>query len=162
MKNTLIVLLFLTITGCNSQEKEAKAAINDKNDTTIIKPKETWDVKKEYDAFGNLIKYDSIYSWSYSNVKGDSVHVNLDSVMDTFKGYFSKNSPLEWQNDFSYFPKNDSLFMSDFFEKDYFFKNWQNQHAELDKMIQRMDSSRNAFLRRFHPGLIESKEKTKL
>ena len=38
----------------------------------IVKPEEKWDVHKEYDEFGNLIKYDSIYSWSYSNVNQES------------------------------------------------------------------------------------------
>ena len=162
MKKVLILLLVLNIVGCNSQEKETKQATDDKKDTTIVKPKETWDVKKEYDEFGNLIKYDSTYSWSYSNVKGDSIQVNLDSIMDSFKGYFDKNIPFKWQHDFSYFPENDSLFMNDFFKEDYFFETWQNQYSELGKMIKRMDSSRNAFLKRYHPGLLESKYKTKM
>ena len=88
--------------------------------------------------------------------------MNLDSIMDSFKGYFNENAPFRWQHDFSFFPENDSLFMSDFFNEDYFFKNWQNQHSELDKMIIKMDSSRNAFLKRFYPGLLESKDKNKL
>lgn len=162
MKKVLILLLVLNIAGCNSQGKESKQTTNDKKDTTLVKPKETWDVKKEYDEFGNLIKYDSIYSWSYSNVKGDSLKVNLDSIMDSFRGYFDKNTPFKWRDDFSFFPENDSLFMRDFFKEDYFYENWINQHSELDKMIKRMDSSRNVFLKRFHPGLLESKPKTKL
>lgn len=162
MKKLLILLLVLNIVGCNSQEKETKQATNDKKDTTIVKPKESWDVKKEYDEFGNLIKYDSIYSYSYSNIKGDSINVNLDSIMDSFRGYFDKNIPFKWRDDFSFFPENDSLFMSDFFKEDYFFKSWQNQHSEFDKIIKRMDSSRNAFLKRFHPGLLESQDKTKI
>lgn len=162
MKKVLILLLVLNIIACKNQKKETTQVINDKQDTTIVKPKETWDVKKEYDEFGNLIKYDSIYSWSYSNIEGDSLRVNLDSIMDSFKGYFDKNAPFKWQDGFSYFPENDSLFMSDFFKEDYFFKNWQSQHSELDKMIKKMDSSRNAFLKRFHPGLLESEGETKL
>lgn len=162
MKKVLILFLVLNITGCNSQEKKTNQATNDKKDTTTVKPIEKWDVKKEYDEFGNLIKYDSIYSWSYSNVKGESLKVNLDSIMDSFRNHFNKNTPFKWQDDFSYFPENDSLFMNDFFKEDYFFKNWQNRHSELDKMIKRMDSSRNAFLKRYHPGLLESKNKTNL
>lgn len=162
MKKAIILLLVFTITGCNSQDKKKKQATSDKIDTTIVKPKEAWDVHKEYDELGNLIKYDSIYSWSYSNIEGDSLRVNLDSIMDSFKGYFDKNQAFKWQDDFSYFPENDSLLMNDFFKKDYFFRNWQSQHSELDKMIKKMDSSRNAFLKRFHPGLLESHSKSKL
>ena len=71
MKKTAFTLLFLILfLGCNSQEKENQETQTDKKEKAIIKPKEKWDVKKEYDEFGNLIKYDSIYSYSYSNIEG--------------------------------------------------------------------------------------------
>lgn len=163
MKKIAFILTFLLLfIGCNSQEKEKQETPKDEIEKTVIEPEEKWDVKKEYDAFGNLIKYDSIYTYSYSNIKGDTIQVNLDSIMNSFRGYFKENTPFKWNERFSYFPQNDSLFMNDFFKEDYFFKTWQNQHSELDKMIQRMDSSRNAFLKRFHPGLLESKDKTKM
>lgn len=163
MKKLIYILFALFFIGCNSQDKKKQKAqeSNNKEEQTV-KPKETWDVNKEYDAFGNLIKYDSIYSYSYSNIKGDSLKVNLDSIMDSFRGYFDKNTSFRQRDNFSFFPENDSLFMNDFFKEDYFFKNWKNQHSELDEMIKRMDSSRNAFLKRFHPGLLESKNKTKM
>ena len=88
MKKFIILLLVLVITGCNSQEKKNMQKEHNNKDTTIVKPKEKWDVHKEYDEYGNLIRYDSIYSWSYSNVKGDSLQVNLDSIMDSFKKHF--------------------------------------------------------------------------
>ncbi|MEB8344842.1 hypothetical protein OO010_02210 [Flavobacteriaceae bacterium KMM 6898] len=31
---------------------------------TVVKPKGQWSVTHEYDELGNLIKYDSAYSWS--------------------------------------------------------------------------------------------------
>lgn len=159
MKNLIYMIFVLSFMGCDGQEKKKQETKEpDKKEQEKIKPKETWDVKREYDEFGNLIKYDSIYSYSYSNVKDDSLNVNLDSIMDSFKGYFDKNAPFEWQHDFSFFPEYDSLFMNNFFKEDYFFKNWQKEHSELDIMIKRMDSSRNVFLRRFHPGLLESKD----
>ena len=150
MKKLIYLLSILTITSCNSQEKEsqqAKENYEKEKDKTIVKPQEKWDVRKKYDDYGNLIEYDSIYSWSYSNVKGDSLRVNLDSLMDSFKGYFGENAPFKWNDDFFYFPKNDSLFMKDFFKEDYFFSSWQNQHHELDEMIKRMDSTRNSVMK---------------
>ncbi|MDG1729451.1 MAG: hypothetical protein P8K68_07615 [Algibacter sp.] len=162
MKRSIILLLVLMFIGCNHQVKEKEVPEIDSyeiaQDHTAVKPKEKWDVRKEYDEFGNLIKYDSIYSWSYSDIKGDSLRVNLDSIMDSFQRYLGDNMPNTWNQDFSYFPKHDSLFMNDFFEDDYFFRNWQNQHSELESMIKHMDSTRNLFLKRFHPGLLESKE----
>lgn len=156
MKKIVALLVILVITGCNNQEKEKQQIESDEQEMSTIKPSEKWDVKKEYDEQGNLIRYDSIYSWSYSNVKGDSLRVNLDSIMDSFKMYFGKNRSIDWDDDFYYFPKNDSLFMKDFFKDDYFLRNWQMQHSEFEGMIKKMDSLRNDFLRKFHPGLMES------
>lgn len=160
MRKIINILLVLTLIGCNSQKKEEQQENNQKEkDKTIVKPKEKWDVRKEYDEFGNLIKYDAIYSWSYSNIKGDSLRVNLDSIMDSFKGYFDENESFKLSEGFSLFPRKDSLFMNDFFKDDYFFRNWKIQHSELEKMIKRMDVERNAFLKKFHPGLMESRDK---
>jgi hypothetical protein len=159
MKRIIIFLLVFSITGCEIQEKDKQTAKDIQKTDTIIKPKEKWDVKKEYDEFGNLIKYDSVYSWSYSNIKGDSLKVNLDSVMDSFQLHFQNWSNYKMNDYFSYFPKRDSLFMNDFFMEDYFFKNWQSHHFEFEKIMKKMDSSRNAFLKKVYPGLIESKER---
>ena len=161
MKKFITLLLIVVITACDTKDKSKQQveSYEKEKDKTIVKPKEKWDVQREYDEFGNLIKYDSIYSWSYSNVNGDSLQVNLDSIIDSFKRYFGEKTPFMRRDDFFYFPKNDSLFMKDFFNDDYFIRNWQKQHSELEQMIRRMDSTRNAFLKRFHPGLMESKEK---
>lgn len=144
----------LVLWGCSGQEKKKEET---KEDST--QPKEISKVFKEYDEFGNLIRYDSIYSWSYSNIKGDSITVNLDSIMHSFKNYFEKSSAIKWNQDFSYFPKNDSLFMKDFFKDDYFFDHWEKQPLDFDEFLKKMDSTRNEFLRKFYPGLMDSKEK---
>lgn len=163
MKNLIYLLFVLSFIGCDSQEKKKQDTQEpDKKEQKTIKPKENWDVKKEYDEFGNLIKYDSIYSYSYSNIKGDSLQVNLDSIMDSFKGYFEKTEPFKMKDRLFYFPQNDSLFMNDFFKKDYFFDQWQQHPLDVEQMIRQMDSTRNLFLKRFYPGLQESKEKTTL
>jgi hypothetical protein len=161
MKKLVTLLMVFTVIACNNQKKEGEQVSSDQleKDTTIVKPIEKWDVKKEYDEFGNLIRYDSIYSWSYTNTKGDSIQVNLDSIMDSFKGYLGETTPRKWEDDFFYFPKNDSMFMKDFFKNDYFFRNWQSKHSEIEEMIRKMDAERNAFLKRFHPGLMESNDK---
>ena len=156
MKKTAFTILFLILfIGCNNQEKENKETQTDKKE--IIKPKEKWDVKKEYDEFGNLIKYDSIYSYSYSNIEGDTIQVNLDSIMNSFRGYFKENTPFKWNQHFSYFPQNDSLFMNDFFKDDYFFNQWNREPLDISKMMRQMDSTRNAFLKKFHPELMQSR-----
>lgn len=158
MKTTVAILFMLfALTACNSQEKEKK---EQKEEVEIdIIPKAKWEVKKEYDEFGNLIKYDSLYAWKYSNVKADSIEINLDSIMDTFRSHFEASTPFKWDEYFSYFPKNDSLLNDDFFRKDYYLKNWERQERELFEFIKQIDSSRNAYLKKYYPGLMESKEK---
>ncbi|NJB70389.1 hypothetical protein GGR42_000851 [Saonia flava] len=158
MKKAIAFLLLLLVAGCNGQEKEKPEIKKEEKKETAEKPKGQWEVKKEYDEFGNLIKYDSIYSYSYSNIEGDSLKVNLDSIMDSFRDFFDERVPFSWKDRFSYFPETDSLFMKDFFTEDYFFKNWEKQHSELQEMMKKMDSTRNAFLKKYHPGLLESKE----
>lgn len=158
MKNVITIVLVLLFMGCKGQEKEQPQIEKNEKEEKIEKPKGQWDVHREYDEQGNLIKYDSIYSYSYSNIEGDSLKVNLDSIMDSFRGYFRRNTPLNWKDHFSYFPDNDSLFMKDFFREDYFFDNWERHESNMEEMIKKMDSIRNSFLKRFHPGLMESNE----
>jgi len=149
--------MLFVVTACNSQEKEKK----DKEVTKEIKPETRWEVKKEYDEFGNLIRYDSLYTWKYSNVRGDSIAINLDSIMDTFRKHFETTSSFKWDEYFSYFPKNDSLLMDDFFRRDYYLKNYERQDREFRDIMKQIDSSRNAYLKKYFPGLMESSKQNK-
>ena len=158
MKRVIAILLLLAITGCKGQEKEKEEVSKDENQEMSQEPKGQWEVHKEYDDLGNLIKYDSIHTYAYSNIEGDSIKINLDSIMDSFKGYFEDRIPFDWKRDFSYFPKTDSLFMKDFFKEDYFLNNWQEHHSDIENMMKKMDSVRNAFLRKHHPGLMGKEE----
>ncbi len=158
MKNVIAILMILAFTGCKGQEKEKDEISKDEKQEIAQEPKGQWEVHKEYDDLGNLIKYDSIYTYAYSNIKGDSIKINLDSIMDSFRGYFEDRMSFDWKRDFSYFPKTDSLFMKDFFKEDYFLNNWQEHHSDIENMMKKMDSVRNAFLRKHHPGLIDEKE----
>jgi len=155
VKNIFALFLVLLFTGCKGQEKENQET---EKKEIVEQPKGEWKVNREYDEAGNLIKYDSIYSYSYSNIDGDSLHVNLDSIMDSFKGYFGEHRPFNWNDGFSFFPEADSLFMEDFFSDDYFSDRWQRHPMDMEQLMKGMDSVRNAFLKRYHPGLMESQE----
>lgn len=158
MKTLIYILFVLSFVNCDSQNKKKQDIQEpEKKVQDLVKPNEIWDVKKEYDEFGNLIKYDSIYSYSYSNIKGDSITVNLDSIMDSFSRYVEESVPIKMNDRLFYFPQNDSLFMNDFFKDDYFFNQWKQRPLDIEKLIKRMDSTRNLYLKRFYPGLLESK-----
>ncbi|MDG1729786.1 MAG: hypothetical protein P8K68_04020 [Algibacter sp.] len=124
----LFCLLFL---HCSGQDKQKKAE-------KTIKPNENIQVNKAYDAFGNLIKYDSIYSYSYSS---------NDTLNNRIKMQFQKHF-----NNHSFF--NDS-FYNDFFgrdsitggfnSKDFFHDGFMNQNDQIKSMMQRMDSIQQLF-----------------
>lgn len=161
MKKMVSLFIMLALLSCNAQDKEKKQVEKDKK-ISSSQPKEKWDVKKEYDEEGNLIRYDSVYTWRYSTIDGDTINQNLDSIMDNFRRYFEHAAPFTWEDYFSYFPKNDSLFMNDFFTDDYYLRNWRRQNLELENFIRQIDSSRNSFLRKNHPELMKSKENKQL
>lgn len=57
-----------------------------------------WDVKKEYDEKGNIIRYDSSYSWSYSTPRLDQ------NLPDSLRDFFEFNFPEFFEDDS--FPDN--------------------------------------------------------
>ena len=158
MKKLIMALLIVALLGCRSQEKEPEGIKSEEKREIAIKPTGEWEVQKKYDEFGNLVEYDSIYRYFYSNKKGDSIWVNLDSIMDLFKVFIEAKPPFKWNDGFSYFPKSDSLLTKDFFNDDYFMGRWEHRPFEIEETLRKMDSIRNAFLRKHHPGLLDSKE----
>lgn len=158
MKNIVTILLVLLFIGCKGQEEEKLQEKGKEKKDLTEKPKQEWEVHREFDEQGNLIRYDSVFRYAFPNVEGDSVRVNLDSIMNSFRGYFDFHAPYKWNYGFSYFPKTDSLFMKDFFKKDYFLDHWKRKPLDINEILRKMDSTRNSFLSKYHPGLLESQE----
>ncbi|MGE0560367.1 MAG: hypothetical protein AB7O47_00990 [Flavobacteriales bacterium] len=150
MKKALFSIITIGILGCNAQDKKVEPKITERQ------PKEEWSVNKELDENGNIIKYDSTYTWSYSNSNGEHFSTNLDSIMRSFNDFFNRENKFDWSDEFSFFPKTDSLLLNNFFKKDYFYESWSSQNFDIEQMMRQMDSTRNEFLKRFHPGLMES------
>lgn len=118
----LSVVFLVTIVAQNPKSNKTQQAQQDKT-----KPKEDIRVNREYDDKGNLIKFDSIYSYSYSS---DSTLKDFD-----FKGL---SDPFGMNMKFF----NDSAF-SQFFMKDFdsfFPKSFMQQQdsmlSKLNKMHQ--------------------------
>lgn len=151
-KMILILSIGIGFISCNAQESELK------NEQHSPQPKESWSVNKKVDENGNITQYDSTYTWSYSNIKGDSMNVNLDSVMNSFESFFNTTYSFGWNEDFSFFPKPDSMLNEEFFNHSYYFDNWNRQQFNIEQMMKQMDSTRNDYLKRYFPGLMESKK----
>jgi hypothetical protein len=153
MKNLLFLALLLTATaGCTAQPKQ-----NEKTDAPIAKteqnkPEVNWKVNKKYDDKGNLIGYDSTYTWSYSS-RGKVRQVEADSVLTAFRKQFNTEMPSFFNRNFADPVWGDSLLYKDFAEPDYFMKKWENHYFDMRGMMQEMDSLRNSFLKKNYPGL---------
>ncbi|MBE0651266.1 MAG: hypothetical protein IH595_10545 [Bacteroidales bacterium] len=113
-------------------------------------PKIQYNVHKVYDKNGNLIRYDSTYSWSYHH-NSQGRQIDVDSVFRKFMPYFRQNFPnsdvQSMQNHFMDMP--DSAMILDFFNNKDFFNQWQGQLFDFQQQIREMDSLRNRFLKQY-------------
>ena len=70
MRKLIFAILYFTLlTSCSAQENNK---LNNTADSLANKPQTKIIVNKEYDEYGNLIKFDSTYSYFYSNIERDS------------------------------------------------------------------------------------------
>lgn len=160
MKKLLFVLPILIMTvSCNAQQKNKEKAEKHGLETQQDKPQVNWKVNKKYDDKGNLIAYDSTYTWSYSTKDGKMSNIAADSVMSAFKKQFNTEFPSLFKEGFGNPVWTDSLFYRDFNDHDYFMKKWQNHYFDMNKMMRQMDSLRNSFLNNNYPGLNIQKKK---
>lgn len=148
--------LALFTSGCNAQDKKLSGEDLSKKDRKEManQPDISWDVHKQFDEHGNVIGYDSTYTWSYTNIEGDSVRVNTDSLMNSFNLYFKDNLPYIWDRNFTQPLWADSLFNRDFMDESYFHNRWKKQYFDMDNMFREMDSIRMQFFNERYPGLL--------
>lgn len=135
----LAVAIFLGLINCWGQNKE-------KDTVMINQPNTDIKVNKEYDDNGNLIRYDSTYSYSYSSDGTDSLM--SDSVMNIFKEHFNKqflSSDDPFMKDF-FFP--DSISKDDFFDDDFFTKRFREHIEQMDRLFYEMDSVKNEYFKK--------------
>jgi hypothetical protein len=122
----LIPLFCLLCFNCSGQDKQ-------KSETQSLKPDENITVNKEYDEHGNLTRYDSIYSYSYSS-------------NGNFDDFFGK----------------DSITGGGFYPDNFFQKGFTNHNQHIQNMMKRMDSIQNLFFNNFNRPIIPAEpEKVK-
>lgn len=141
----LFMAVTLILSRCNGQEKQIK---NDKLSDVKNAPKEDIRVNKEYDKNGNLIKYDSTYTYFYSNI--DKNQIKEDSIFNNFREMFDVNYPFSFKPYFNDLFFEDSLLKYDFYKKDFFSERFRHNMEQTEKMFQEMDSIKNKyFMERF-------------
>ena len=137
--------------SCNAQEnKKAESLRKDKDDVSQSEPpKGTWKVDKEFDEDGNLIRYDSIYSWSSKNDLDELAQKNPDSVLRSFQSRFYRNfSGIDNQR-FGDLFADDSLFTKRFFDEDFFDSEFGEDFMDIDRIRKRMETMQQQFLERY-------------
>lgn len=137
----LFPLFCLLFFNCSGQDKQQKS------DSETLKPDENITVNKEYDEYGNLKRYDSIYSYSYSS----NGKLN-DNIKMQFQKHFNNHS---FFNDSFYddFFGKDSI-TGDFNSEDFFQKGFMNQNQHIQNMMRRMDSIQQLFFNQHQRPLI--------
>jgi hypothetical protein len=154
-KLIMLVLLPLLLASCEGQVAKSSGQADStkymQSETRM--PKADIRVNKAYDDKGNLISYDSTYVWSYSNHTGDSVNIDVDSVMQEFWPFMNSRmqdgTPYLEDQWWGY----DSLFYDAFLNHDYFMSRWKENRKAMDRMIREMDSVKGLFFREHYPQL---------
>jgi len=153
----LSLISFFLCFGCNAQEnKNEKETQENKLET----PKGTWKVDKEFDENGNLIKYDSVYSWSSNHQFNNEISdLNKDILITSFKSKFFSNFSQFKNDDFPDVFSKDSLFSNHFFNHDFFGSSFGKDFMNIDKIRQQMLTEQKEFLEKYQSEFRKREDK---
>lgn len=152
-----IMASFLSL-SCNGQKNDTKQAEIKEDETTVEQPKGTWKVEKEFDENGNLIRYDSIYSWSSNDKLNNLSILDKDSLLQSFKSRFFTNfSDFENQGFDDVFSE-DSLFNKRFFNDDFFGSDFGKDFMDIDKIRKQMIERQKKFLEKYQSDFIKPED----
>lgn len=158
-KYILLFMVSLLSVGCKGQVNDTKKVEKEKNKTNIVEePKGSWKVDKEFDKNGNLIRYDSVYSWSSNNNLNKLSLLDKDSLMQSFKSRFFSNYSVFENQGFEDVFSQDSLFSKHFFNDDFFESNFGNDFMNIDKLRQQMIARQKKFLEKYQLEFIKPKD----
>lgn len=144
-KIALISFALFMLFSCNGQtSKKESNALSDKEN----KPKIDYKVDKKYDENGNLVAYDSVYTYYYSNIDKDAMI--KDSIFQKFNTYFETNHMLD-NSFFNDFFKQEGYRKDDFFSDAFFEDHFKKDELMMNEMLQRMDSIKNQFFINEYP-----------
>lgn len=166
MKKVMLFLFAAILaTSCNAQDTVTPQ--NDKLKSnmqdSINLPKGSWKVNKEVDENGNIIRYDSIYTWSSSgNLKG----IDNDSIFNRMQSMMQKRFSMFQSPRIGGLIDNDSImkqfFSDDFFGDEFFSNNMSSDFLNMDDMIKRMEAMRNQFFNDDQRYIIPPEAKKKM
>ena len=153
MKRIIILTMAaILILNCNAQENE-KSNLEPKGSKELVKhddkPKGTWKVDKEFDENGNMIRYDSIYSWSSKDIDELKLE-NPDSLLQSFQSRFYRNFSKMDTIGFKEMFSPDSSFTKRFFGNDFFTSDFGEDFLDIERLHKRMEHMQHDFLEKYH------------
>jgi hypothetical protein len=158
-KYILLFMVGLISISCIGQKNEQKTEVKESEEKLVEPPKGTWKVNKEFDEKGNLISYDSIYSWS-SNGKFDNLSFSdKDSLMQSLKSRFFTNYLGFEKEGFEPIFSKDTLSIKGYFNDDFFGSNLGNEFMDVDKLRQQMIAWQKKFSEKYQSGFIKPEDK---
>lgn len=151
MKKYFIGMLTVLLTvSCNSQEKKKKDSAENLDKSGVVEaPKGSWKVNKEFDEAGNLIRYDSIYSWSSETDLGQLADMDRDSILNAMRSRFYSSFSGFGHKGFPNLFAEDSLFTKQFFNDDFFDSDFGHDFMDIDQVRKRMEHMQRKFLERY-------------
>jgi hypothetical protein len=154
----IIILAFATFFSCNKPAANKLAQNNVKQNTVsdTANPKTSVTVNKKYDDKGNLLRYDSTYSYSYRSPGGRHATIGADTLYRHFHSYYLGNYDSLFNKKLGDVFFNDSLYKYDFLQPDYFSKRFELNESYLKNLLRQMDSIKTDYMKREYPqGKIE-------
>ena len=148
-KIAILSMVAILNLSCNAQENKKEDNLQKDSIAQVEPPKGTWKVDKEFDENGNLIRYDSIYSWSSTDNLDELAQRNPDSLLQSFRSKFYRNFSHIDNQRFGDLFSEDSLFTKRFFDYDFFDSDFGEDFMDIDRIRKRMETMQQRFLERY-------------
>ena len=155
------IVVTSAIFSCDAQIKKQE---NGKKTVSIEKtegtnPKIKTKVNKQYDSKGNIVKFDSTYSYYYTSRGIDSARIISDIVFKEFKSFYSDELMSKFNMRFNDIFLVDSLFKYDFINEDYFRKRFELNESKMNELFREMDSLKVIYYKKYHSDKAVKKNK---
>jgi hypothetical protein len=154
MKKVMMMLSMILLISCNGHGENPALAMKGtqkagQGTDTVTYPKTDIRVNKSYDPKGNIIRYDSTYTYFYKSpgLKGINPDTLFGSLEDPLRANY--NMLLKKNMDSIFF--NDTLMKYDFLNPDFFSKRFELNMQHFQDMFKQMDSLKSGMLRKDYP-----------
>jgi len=138
------------MSGCNGQKKQNEISSKPGIADSTVNPKVDVKVNKKFDEKGNLVQYDSTYSYFYSSPGFEKNGMSSDGVIDDLEMRLHHDFKGLLDDNLTSGILTDSL-LKDFYNDDYFSKRFKFNRERLDNALRQMESIKSDLLKQPDP-----------